>query len=303
MDTRKAPDGELRQLGLWMLAFLGGLAALLALAAAILYFSVEVRLQRTYAIAIDPLPIPEHPASIARGRHLVRALAGCQDCHGEDLGGAVVFSGRLGDQVVASNLTAGEGGIGGQYLDEDWIRAIRHGVGLDGKPLVYVSSKSLYNLSDEDLGAIIAYLKSLPPVARRLPETSVGLLSRWQIWRDASLLPAEVIEHQAPRQPAPLPEVSAEYGRYLTIACRECHGLDLTGKPSVAAGGRDLTASGNLANWTETDFIRTLRTGVTPEGDELDPALMPWKRIGQLSDEELRAIGIYLRSITPEEPK
>ena len=95
----------------------------------------------------------------------------------------------------------------------------------------------------------------------------------------------------------PEPGVSVEYGRYLTIACRECHGEDLTGKPSVVGGGRDLTTSGDLGNWDQEAFIRALRTGMTPEGYRLDDQLMPWRRIGQLSDEELKSIWLYLQSL------
>jgi hypothetical protein len=90
-----------------------------------------------------------------------------------------------------------------------------------------------------------------------------------------------------------------EYGRY----CLILPGLpwrDLAGSQEPGAG-LNLTPAGDLKNWTESDFIRALRTGVTPEGKNLNPELMPWKRIGELTDEELRAIWLYLQTLPPVE--
>jgi hypothetical protein len=65
--------------------------------------------------------------------------------------------------------------------------------------------------------------------------------------------------------------------------------------------GLSLTPAGNLADWSEADFIRTLRTGITPNGRELDPELMPWSTVGRLSDDEAKAIWLYLQSLPPVE--
>jgi mono/diheme cytochrome c family protein len=291
------PDRNNHSIIFYLTIFLAlGFLALI-LGAAYVHFSVQARLEKVYSINVETVQIPVSSEKIRQGKHLVEALAGCQDCHGQDLGGRVIYEGLLEGRIVASNLTSGKGGVGNQYKDEDWVRAIRHGVGPDGKPLVYVSSKTLYNLSDDDVGAIIAYLKTIPPVDNVLPETTIGILSSFTILNDPSLLPAEVIDHIGPRPTSPQPGVTAEYGRYLTIACRECHGADLTGRPSVVGGGKDLTGTGDLSNWTEQDFITALRTGKTLEGLDLDPELMPWKRIGKLSDDELKAVWLYLQSL------
>jgi hypothetical protein len=76
------------------------------------------------------------------------------------------------------NLTAGAGGVGATNSNEDWVRAIRHGVGHDGRGLLLMPVRLFYYLSDEDLGALIAYLKSLPPVDNELPMTNLGALGR-----------------------------------------------------------------------------------------------------------------------------
>jgi mono/diheme cytochrome c family protein len=104
------------------------------------------------------------------------------------------------------------------------------------------------------------------------------------------------------------PEVgaTAEYGQYLTniAICGECHGPNLAGV--VLAEGEDgppegpnLTPGGELADWSEADFINTLRTGQTPSGEQLDAEQMPWPRLGQMSDTELQAIWAYLSSLPP----
>jgi mono/diheme cytochrome c family protein len=273
-----------------------GILALLLVGIGSIYFIVDAKLEEVYEIPIPSLEIPSDPESIARGEHLVEALAGCEDCHGEDLGGMLFFDDPLSGRIASKNLTSGKGGIGNIYSNEDWVRAIRHGIGSDGKPLIQIPSNIYYNISDADLGAMIAYLQSIPPVDNELPPDSIGPLTRVFILLEPSLLPAEVIDHQAPRPPAPAPDVSIAYGRYLAVACTVCHGADLSG--GLGAGsGLNLTSGGELANWTEGNFINTLRTGTTPEGYQLDSELMPWQRIGQLTDDEIKAIWLYLNSI------
>ncbi len=114
---------------------------------------------------------------------------------------------------------------------------------------------------------------------------------------DPSLLAAEVIDHDAARPASPEPGVTVEYGRYLSASCTVCHGEDFAGG-SGAGAGLNLTGGGDLASWTEDDFLTTLRTGVTPLGDRLNPELMPWERISQMTDDELRAIWLYLQTLT-----
>jgi len=176
------------------------------------------------------------------------------------------------------------------------VEHVRHGVDRDGHPLVEMPSNSYYYIGDVDLAAIIAYLKSLPPVDNELPERDLGLLYQLAILSDPSLIPAEVIDHTGPRPPAPEPGVNAEYGKYLATACTICHGPDLSGG-SAAGAGLDLTGGGNLPDWTEAEFIHALRTGERPRGEDIDPNRMPWKRVGKLTDDELRAIWLYLQTL------
>jgi cytochrome c553 len=269
---------------------------LLLLAIIVPYVVVELRLRRVHQLPDENLDIKMDQVSIARGEHLVEVLMGCTDCHGDSLSGKYLFDDAMFGRIAAINLTPGKGGVGSTNQDADWEHAIRHGVGSDGKPLIYVMSSLYHNVGDEDLADMIAYLKNLPPVDNELPPTTVGLLSRLLVLTDSSLLPAQIIQHDHGEIIVPNPGATIEYGQYLATACKICHGADFTGRLSVG-GGLNLTLAGDLSQWTEDDFRRALRTGYTPEGHRLVEDEMPWRRIGNLSDEELQALWLYLQSL------
>jgi hypothetical protein len=74
----------------------------------------------------------------------------------------------------------------------------------------------------------------------------------------------------------------------------------------MAHGGPDAPAAANLTphalglgRWSETDFLTALRTGTRPDGTAIDGRSMPWRAVGQASDEELRSLWRYLRSLPP----
>jgi mono/diheme cytochrome c family protein len=289
----------------WTGIVLGSLIGLLVLAFLVLYIIGTVRwnqLHGKYEVPVETLTIPNDPAAIARGEHVV-TIRLCRVCHLEDLKGQLAGSPVLFSFSVA-NLTAGAGGVGATNSDEDWIRAIRHGVGHDGRGLVLMPVRVFYTLSDDDLGAVIAYLKSLPPVDNELPPTDLGPLGR--VMLALGQLPPEigpdvrVIEHSSPRPVAPEPGVTAEYGKYLTSTCALCHGPNLNGAMVSEGGPRylapNLTPGGELTTWSEAQFFSTMRTGITPSGHRLEE-IMPWKYFGQMTDEELRAVWLYLRSL------
>lgn len=286
----------------WIGIILGGLVGLVILAAIVLYIIASVRLNRTYEIEPEAVAIPTDKVAIERGRHWVRVH--CTSCHGEDLSGTVFFKDPTIGQIEASNLTSGRGGIGGTYSVADWVRAIRHGISPDGKPLVAMPSESFYYLSNKDLGEVIAHLKTVTPVDKKIGGYVFTPLARVLvaagIFRNA--IPAELIEHTGPRPPAPKSGVTASYGKYLvdTGGCRTCHGRDLSGGTPPdpnSPRGPNLTPGGELREWSEKDFIAAMRTGVTPEDHELDNKYMPWKSIARMTDAELKAVWLQLESL------
>lgn len=207
--------------------------------------------------------------------------------------------------IYTPNLTSGAGGIGDAYTDADWIRALRHGIRPNGEVLVIMPSE-FYTLVDADeLGDMIAYLKSLPPVDNEIPARQIMTMPRILMGLGVipaeDLLPAAKIDHNAPPLTAPPRGVTVEYGNYRATTCKGCHGPNLAGVPADPATGfpatPNLTPGGDLAGWTEQDFLNTLQTGQTPEGEGMDPLAMPWPAIGTADMEDLQAIWLYLQSL------
>jgi mono/diheme cytochrome c family protein len=119
-----------------------------------------------------------------------------------------------------------------------------------------------------------------------------------------NMMPAvsvDQIDHMASHANALEPGVTVEYGKYLaSTTCIECHGAQLNGIPFGPPGNQtptpNLTPGGELAAWSEEEFMATLRTGVTPSGHQLKD-IMPWKYFGQMTDDELKAVWMYLQSL------
>lgn len=284
----------------WIGIVLGGLVGLVLVAAVALYFVGGARLNKNYDIPVAAVSIRSGGDALARGEHIATAIGMCASCHGQNFGGTVEFAipGLL--TVPTPNLTSGAGGVGGAYSDEDWVRAIRHGVGSDGRALMIMPSSAFHSLGDADLGALIAYLKSLPPVDSSLPERRIEPMARLMAALGMFPPPAvDHIDHAAAPPAAPEQGVTAAYGEYLTRTCTECHGAELNGKPFGPPGQEvptpNLTPGGELVSWSEEQFINVMRTGVTPAGRPLSEE-MPWRAFGQMTDDELRAVWLYLQS-------
>jgi cytochrome c553 len=253
-----------------------------------------------------PLAIPTDAAAIERGRHIATSFGSCTLCHGEDFGGQVYADEGAFGFVAGPNLTGGRGGIGPQLRTEDWVRAIRYGIGRDGASLLIMPSEVYVHLSDADLAALIAYLEQLPPVDRELAPSRFGWLGR--MLTGAGRLNLLVASKTEPllSVPAVEPGVTREYGRYLVEAggCAGCHGYGLSGGrvagPPNLPPASNLTPAGASAQWTEAQFFSAMRTGVRPDGTRMDE-FMPWRNLGRMTDDELRAIWLYLRSV-PAKP-
>lgn len=287
----------------WIGIGLGGLVGLLVLALVVFYFLGSARLNKNYDIQVETIHIPRDEAAITRGRHLSEALTLCQACHGDRLEGAVIDEEPLISTISASNLTSGRGSPVATYTDADWVRAIRHGVNPEGRGLIIMHSDIYHNLSEEDLGAVIAFLKSVPPVDNEIPNTRAKPLGKLFVAlgmfdiEGMPLIPAEVIDHNAPFVEMTLQESSTEYGGYLVsiTLCSMCHGPDLTGRPPLEPGsppGPDITLSGRLNDVSQQDFIKLFRTRGTVESE-----YMPWNVYTNMTDEELGAIWLYLTSL------
>lgn len=263
-------------------------------------YTVDDRLARTWDVAVPAIEIPSDPAAIARGEHLARHVAGCVACHGEDFGGFVFIDNPAIGRVMSANLTTGRGGVAGDRTDQDLVRAILHGVRPDGRSLRVMPTADYTQLSPRDLGALIAFLRTLPPVDR---ETSMQLspLSYVLAARGAfPLVSAETAPHDFRLPPPVEPARTVEYGHYLARFCTGCHGARWEGRPEMpeAPPGTPPIPSlrrPGLQGWTEADFERAVRHGRKPGDVALHP-FMPYRVYAGMTDDEVAAIWMFLQT-------
>jgi mono/diheme cytochrome c family protein len=292
----------LRKFFKWLGIVLGGLLGVILLVPVILSFIGGMRLNRTYDVQVENIAIPTEAESIAAGEHWAKTI--CIGCHQADLSGGPFFEAPFG-YFDAANPTPGQGGLGASYSDEDWIRFMRHGLRPDGTPALLMPSHSFWYFSDEDLGELIAYLKSLLPVDQEVREPLFNILGKALLATGMFgevFLPAEVIAHDTRPDQFPAAGETPEYGEYLVVVsgCQDCHGQKLSGGKSSdpsAILAPNLTPGGELVAWDKADFVKAMREGVTPNGHELDPKQMPWEHYKYFTDEELRAMWLYLGSL------
>lgn len=290
----------------WLGIALGSLLLLILVAIIGIYFRSNAVVTKVYATPNDAVVVATDAQLIERGRYLANYVSVCVDCHGENFQGGIVVDDPALGRIVAPNLTTGQGGVGGQLKDEDFVRVLRYGIMPDGTSAKVMPSDDYQHLNDRDLAAIIAYVRSVPPQESHLPPFRFGPLGRVLLATgQLPILIAERVDPQTQRSEIP-PGVSAEYGQYLAdiAGCRGCHGPGLSGGPIPAAPpdwpqAANLTPSGEVGKWTEEDFLNTIHSGVNPDGKALDPE-MPWPRYGNMTDEDLKALWAFIKTVQPK---
>lgn len=285
---------------------LAGLVVLVALIVAGAYAASSGAVAKRFTVNDPPPPIPTDSASIDRGRRFTRAIAECVACHGDDLGGEVMIDNVFLARVASVNLTRGKGGRGNSLTDGQIVTAIRHGVGGDGRSLLFMPSAVYQHLSDDDVAAMVAYIRNVPPVDRSTPTVRIGPLARVLIAarRANGIGDASKIDHTAKRPAPPTMGPTVEYGAYLVSVggCKTCHGPTLSGGkieegPPSPVPAANITPEG-LKAYDEASFFRALREGKRPGGTAINP-VMPWKLTREMNDVEIRAVWNYLQTVPP----
>jgi len=293
---------RIKSIARWSARIIGAIVMLLVVAVGVVYAASERRFRKHFEVPTHIVAVRTDSVNIARGQH-VATIRGCMACHGEGLASHVELDDPLLGRLAGPNLTTG--GRGASLSDADWERAVRHGVRRDGAPLLFMPASEHTGMSDEDLGALIAYARSLPGVTQLAPPSRAGPVLRGLFAAGmVLLLSAEEIDH-AKAHPAHVDaEPTKEYGSYLVGMCKGCHGDGLSGgkipgAPPEWKPAANLTPAG-IGTWSENDFIAALRTGKRPGGSSIDTQ-MPWKAFGHMSDVELKALYAYLHSVAPRE--
>jgi mono/diheme cytochrome c family protein len=196
--------------------------------------------------------------------------------------------------------------VGGTLSDQDFVRVLLHGVRPDGRSLTFMPVND-FHFNEADAGAIIAYVKSVPPVDRELPALSIGPMARaLGLFTDFPLMPASRINHATAHFEPPVPASAAAdpaaAGQYIvsTAGCRSCHGPDLVGGGGPPPGAANITPVG-IGGWSEHDFVTALREHKRPNGSTIEEG-MP-RGYGQMSDEDLHKIFSYLKTVPPKGEK
>lgn len=240
--------------------------------------------------------------SVERGKYLAEVRHGCADCHGDDFGGKVVADAMPVIHMVAPNITPG--GVTADFANTDWLRILRHGVTHSGTASLMPAIDSTW-LSDREIGDLITFLRSVPPVDRTMPPAALGPLGR--IFTAIGQMPLDAwrIDHDAPRAALP-PEArpDAVFGKHIAQTCVGCHGATFTGGP-IPGGPPDWPPASNLTPhesgmeyWSEADFVKAISIGVSPGGRKLHPA-MPYRMLSKLKPVEKAALWAYLRTLPP----
>ncbi len=280
----------------------GILASLLTLVVAAVGVMAAVGLTKWLAppaTAVPDLKVAGTPQQVERGRYIANSL--CVDCHTVShqlpLSGGQDMSHQISIPVgsfTPPNLTPA--GSLQEWTDGEIFRALRTGVDDEGHHMVIMSTVAVRNLSDEDIQAVIAFLRTQPAVENKTPDPADQPNFLALVLYGGGMLPGGPPPvTDAVTAPAKAP--TTEYGKYVVSysGCRDCHGSNLAGADpkSLAAHGPSLRV---VKGWTVTQFISTLRTGVDPTGHALS-TVMPWKVMGRLDDSDLTAVYQYLTSL------
>jgi mono/diheme cytochrome c family protein len=249
---------------------------------------------------VSDVQIAGTPEQLARGQNLAQTCVGCHSPNAQmPLTGRNFFEGGgppIGT-LYAPNLTPA--GNLASWSDGEIIRAIREGIHKDGRSLLIMPSGTFKNMSDEDVQALVAYLRSQPAAGEASPTPQITVVGALFM----NIAPFQTAQEPVGVVTAPPAGVSAEYGQYLVsfIGCTDCHAPDLAGiTPEESQGG---PAGPNITkvipSWTEEEFVTFFRTGQLPNGNPVGPE-MPWQEYDKaLSDDELKAIYAYLHGLPP----
>ena len=286
----------------------GGTVAVLALLAGAAVFTglrlADTKMQRKVEVAVRPVAWSSDAAAVERGRYLY-ASRGCVDCHGANGGGRSFVEDGKGLRIRGPNISPGPGTVVASYRPDDWVRTIRHGVAPSGRPILVMPSEDYNRFTDADLSALVAYVKSLPPVAGEPGAVEFPLPVRVLYGFGAIQDAASKIDHAlAPAQPV-AEGVNLAHGAYVANMCLGCHGAQLAGG-RIAGGPPDWPAASNLTpgagtvmtRYADADaLLRLFRTGKRPDGTPVQ--VMPFESLREMNETDVRALHLYLRTLQP----
>jgi mono/diheme cytochrome c family protein len=285
-------------------ASLAALALLAAALALLGYYLGERKMARVVRVPATWLTVPVDAARVEQGRYLFNTR-GCATCHGADGAGREVIR-SPGMLVVSPNISLGANSAVSAYTVQDWTRTLRHGVKPDGRPVMIMPSEDFARMPNEDVGALIAYIHTLAPVAGRVATVqlpaAVKVMYGFGMVRDA----AELIDHSLAPALKIAPGMSLAHGAYVATICISCHGAGLSGghipgAPAEWPAPPNLTPGDGsvLPRYPTPAALKAMfQSGRRPDGTPIS-GVMPFDSLGQMNDTDVQAVHAYLNSLPP----
>ena len=298
------------------------LAALLGVVIVTLATTISLRWDRKFEAPYPELKASSDPQVIARGRYLAFGPAHCSDCHTADAdrdllraGGTPPLSGGLTfvippGTIRVPNITPDSATGIGRRSDGEIARMLRYGVRHDGRAAF--PFMEFHDMSDSDIVALLSFVRSQPPVAHAVADHELSWVGKGA----SAFLISPIGPSASPPAASPEPGPTLERGAYLVSALANCAGCHSQRSMVSGAytgpklqGGMEMESSvnakiklvppditsrpgGRVAGWTEDEFVARFHGG-----ERIPGSPMPWQAFGRMSDDDLRAIYRYLRSV------
>lgn len=280
-----------------------GIVVLFAVLALVITFLAARKRTRIIDVKVAPVAFVEGAAALERGRYLYRSR-GCMGCHGANGAGKELVNESSGLYIRSPNISPGPGSVVRGYAEVDWVRSIRHGISPKKHPIYLMPSADYNRITDPDFAALVAYVRSLPPVSGSEALIRLSWIVKVQYLLGETLEDVELIDHAKP-SPSPVDEgVTVEHGRYVAYMCTGCHGEGFSGG-KIHGAPPDWPYSANLtpgagsvmARYDSLEkFESMLRTGKRPDGSDVNSA-MPFKTLRELSATDVGAVYAFLKTL------
>lgn len=314
-----------------ILKIIAWLLGIIVVAGIGLFAFVQFTWDKDFDAPYPAITASKDSAVLARGEYLVYGPMHCSHCHvsmdkldrieaGEKLplsGGFGLEMGPMGT-YWAPNITPDEETGIGKYTDGEIARALRHGVKRSGKMMF--PFMPFQNMSDEDLTAVISFLRSQEPVKNQMQASTAGPVTK-------ALLAFGMFKPEGPKGTPPksvAQEATAEYGKYVAVSlsnCMSCHtsfdemsgqfnGPEFAGgfyfKPDAFSKGYSFISpnltphegTGIMTFWSEDEFVERFKRGRVHAGSP-----MPWGAFKNIDETDLRAVYKFLRTLPPSDNK
>jgi mono/diheme cytochrome c family protein len=272
-----------------VIRILRGLVLVAALAVIVVYIQSNRIINKRHEFRAHPVAVPTDSASLAYGERLARMR--CYGCHADSLYGQVLFSEPIVARLTATNVPAKLATLS----DAEFAGFLRTGVRKDGTSPFVMPPPGFYHISDADLGALIAYLRTIPQGGETLPPNSYGPMGRLGLVLGEFKTAVAEMDTTMGRIGQDPAWATTRHGEYLArMICTECHGLRLVGDPT----GATPSLSGALG-YSMDEFTTLIRTGTPREAGKTLSLMrdVATNSLKYLTDSEIAEIHAYIKAL------